>query len=296
MSCSAADSVGNVVHGSFHVIVRDRTPPAINAPNVSLTATAANGIHKTDAALASYLAHVTASDLVSAPTLTNSVPDLLPIGQTTVTFTATDAAGNAAGKRVVITVLPPGKTAPPADLTPPANPTGIAAKAGNRRVDLSWKTSGDAAYVTVTLIAGSNGKAGKEVCRGSVRRVLGEATAERHHVPLRARRLGQGRQPLQGDGGQRHPAGGAADRAGAGPARRACAAAQVGARRQSVVLQRAALAWPAQGALRLAQGRSPPARRRRGRSTARGKGWRRGRTPGTCGLVSVRGRQPATAR
>ena len=167
VDCQAADAYGNVARGAFYVEVRDTTPPAINAPNASFTATSAAGIHKTDSALASYLSHVSASDLVSTPTLTSNVPELLPVGPTTVTFTATDAAGNAATKRVVITVLPVGKPAPPPDLTPPPNPTRVAAKVGDGRIDLSWHTTSDVSYVTVAMYAAGRGGAGKVVYRGS---------------------------------------------------------------------------------------------------------------------------------
>ena len=166
VECHAADPYGNSVNGVFKVTVRDTTPPAINAPNASFTATGPQGIRRADADLASYLSRVSATDLVSTPTLTNDVPDVLPIGSTIVTFTATDAAGNKATKRATITVLPVGKAAPPPDLTPPSNPTGIAAKAGDRRVDLSWKTASDVAYVTVTQSVVGDPSPGREVYRG----------------------------------------------------------------------------------------------------------------------------------
>lgn len=170
VDCQASDTYGNVAKGAFLIVVRDTAPPAINAPNVSVTATSAAGIKKTDSALASYLSRVSASDLVSTPTLTNNAPELLPIGPTTVTFTATDAAGNTATKRVVISVLPVGQTAPPADLTPPANPTGIVAKAGDHSVDLTWKTTRDVAFVTVTLAAVGDATPGRAVYRGAEKR------------------------------------------------------------------------------------------------------------------------------
>jgi hypothetical protein len=150
VSCTATDTVGNVARGSFTVTVRDTTPPAINAPNVSFTATSAAGIRKTDPAVASYLSKVSATDLVSTATLTNDMPAEMPVGKTTVTFTATDAAKNVSKKQVVVTVLPEGQTAPPPDLTPPGDVTGATAKPGDRSVVLSWKPlAKDVAYVTV---------------------------------------------------------------------------------------------------------------------------------------------------
>jgi hypothetical protein len=168
VSCTARDAAGNVATSSFLVVVRDTTPPAINAPDVSVTATSAAGIKKTDPALASYLAHVTATDLVSTPTLTNNVSDVLPVGARGVTFTATDAAGNVATKRATITVLPVGRAAPPADLTPPANPTRVLARAGDHRIDLSWRVAADVSYVTVTVYAPGNGP-GRVAYKGSAK-------------------------------------------------------------------------------------------------------------------------------
>jgi hypothetical protein len=150
VSCSATDAVGNVARAGFEIIVRDTTPPTINAPNVSFTASSADGIRKVDPAVASYLSKVSATDLVSTPTLTNDMPAVMPIGKTTVTFTAVDAAKNVSKKQVVVTVLPIGQTAPPPDLTPPGDVTGATAKPGDRSVVLSWKPlASDVAYVTV---------------------------------------------------------------------------------------------------------------------------------------------------
>jgi len=150
VTCTATDLVGNVAKGSFGVIVRDTTPPVINAPDVSFTAASNAGVHKTDPDVESYLSKVSATDLVSTPTLTNDMPDVMPIGKTTVTFTATDAAKNVSKKQVVVTVLPVGQTAPPPDLTPPRDVTGATATAGDRSVALSWKPlASDVAYVTV---------------------------------------------------------------------------------------------------------------------------------------------------
>jgi hypothetical protein len=151
VDCRATDPYGNVARGSFHVIVRDTTPPTINAPNATLTATSPAGIRRSDPDLARYLAGVTATDLVSTPRLTNDARDLLPVGMTVVTFTATDAAGNTATRRATVTVLAPGKPAPKPDLTPPANPTGLRARAGDHRVALTWRIARDVVRVSVSL-------------------------------------------------------------------------------------------------------------------------------------------------
>ena len=168
VTCRAADAYGNVATGSFDVVIQDTTAPAINAPNVSFTATSAGGVRRTDPAVTAYLAGVSASDLVSAPTLTNDLPDVLAIGKTIVVFTAKDAAGNVAKKSATVTVLPVGQTAPPPDLTPPGNVVGAKAKPGDRSVTLSWKPlAKDIAAVAVTdFVAGEPG-VGRQIYRGT---------------------------------------------------------------------------------------------------------------------------------
>jgi hypothetical protein len=168
VTCMARDSLGHVGSGKFSVVVQDTTPPTINAPNVSFTATSAAGIRKASPQVGAYLAGVTASDLVSTPTLTNDMPDVLPIGKTTIVFTATDAAGNSAKKSVTVTVLPVGKKAPPPDLTPPGNVVGAKAVPGDRSVALSWRRpSKDVTHVVVTqLVVGQPG-AGHQIFDGA---------------------------------------------------------------------------------------------------------------------------------
>lgn len=151
VTCRVSDARGNTASGSFHVVVRDTTPPAINAPDVTLTATSTRGIRRSDPALAGYLHAVTATDLVSQPTLTNDAPALLPVGRTTIVFTAKDAAGNTATKRATVTVLRLGRHAAKPDLRPPANPTRVRAKAGDHRVSLTWRAARDVRYVTISM-------------------------------------------------------------------------------------------------------------------------------------------------
>ena len=170
VTCRVSDAAGNLATGSFDVVIQDTTAPAINAPNVSFTATSADGARKTDPDVAAYLAGVSASDLVSTPTLTNDMPNVLPIGSTTVVFTAKDEAGNSAKKSVTATVLPIGQKAPPPDLTPPADVLGAKAKAGDRTVTLSWKPlPKDVAYVVVTeFVVGEGGVGvGREIYNGA---------------------------------------------------------------------------------------------------------------------------------
>jgi hypothetical protein len=111
---------------------------------------------------------VSSSDLVSTPTLTNKMPEVLAIGTTTVIFTAKDDAGNVARKSVTVTVLPVGRKAPPPDLTPPTDVLGANAKAGDRTVTLSWKPlSKDVANVTVTEFVVGEPGVGRKIYNGA---------------------------------------------------------------------------------------------------------------------------------
>ena len=98
---SATDSAGHTSTSSFVVTVEDTTPPIISAlPNLVLASTGPGG------ATANYSA--TASDLVSGSVpVTFSPPSgtLFPAGTTTVTATATDAAGNVASSAFTVTVV-----------------------------------------------------------------------------------------------------------------------------------------------------------------------------------------------
>ena len=90
VTCTATDSSGNVSECSFDVIVEDTTPPTIECPgDTTLECTGDGG------ALVEYT--VEASDLCdSEPSIDCDWPSgsIFPLGETLVTCTATDAAGN----------------------------------------------------------------------------------------------------------------------------------------------------------------------------------------------------------
>ncbi|HGY92166.1 MAG TPA: HYR domain-containing protein, partial [Planctomycetes bacterium] len=88
----ATDSSGNVASCSFDIVVSDMEAPSITCP--------ADVTVSTDAGLCSasgvMLGMATGSDPCSAVTITNDAPATFPLGNTTVTWTATDAASNSA--------------------------------------------------------------------------------------------------------------------------------------------------------------------------------------------------------
>jgi len=90
----------------------DRQKPVITAPlAISIAAEDATGILATDVAVTEFLSSITAVDNLSGPLIvTNDAPEVFPLGDTLVTFTASDSAGNKARFTVVVTV---------ADLTAP---------------------------------------------------------------------------------------------------------------------------------------------------------------------------------
>jgi ELWxxDGT repeat protein len=100
VAVTATDAAGNASTGSFQVTVQDTTAPTVGVPgNIVVEATDPDG------AVVNYV--VTVADAVTAnPTVTFSQASgtLFPIGTTTVTVTATDAAGNVGQGTFTVTV------------------------------------------------------------------------------------------------------------------------------------------------------------------------------------------------
>jgi hypothetical protein len=107
VAVSATDAAGNTATGSFVVEVRDTTPPVLALPGpIVQEATSAAGAVVTFTAAA--------SDVVSGTLEVSFSPppgSTFPLGTTTVTATATDAAGNTTTGSFAVTVR---------DLSPPA--------------------------------------------------------------------------------------------------------------------------------------------------------------------------------
>jgi hypothetical protein len=100
--CSATDRAGNTGNGSFTVTVRDTTAPTVTVPDdVTAEATGPTG------AKVAY-GEVRAGDVVDGPinpTCSSASDAIFPLGSTTVTCDATDAAGNEGTSSFTVTVV-----------------------------------------------------------------------------------------------------------------------------------------------------------------------------------------------
>ena len=103
---TATDDSGNSANALTTVTVIDATAPTITAPaDVSVEGDTAGGADPSGAALAAFLAGAVGSDVVDdTVTITDDAPALFPVGETIVTFTATDDAGNTATADATVTV------------------------------------------------------------------------------------------------------------------------------------------------------------------------------------------------
>ncbi|PHP66731.1 hypothetical protein CSC94_11495, partial [Zhengella mangrovi] len=119
---TATDAAGNTATGSFKVTVTDGENPVLSGLPTDIT-------QPTDAGLATAVVtwtEPTASDNAPGVTLTSThTPgDAFPIGETTVTYTATDAAGNTATGSFTVTVTDgenPVLSGLPSDITQPTD-------------------------------------------------------------------------------------------------------------------------------------------------------------------------------
>jgi hypothetical protein len=117
---SATDSENNTGSATADVTVVDTTPPLLTGQqDVVVAAQSAAGTPASDPAIAAALAAVAADDLVDGPVAAgNDAPTLFPLGDTLVTFSASDANNNQAQVTLTVTVADDGLpvVTPPADL------------------------------------------------------------------------------------------------------------------------------------------------------------------------------------
>ncbi|HET6457926.1 MAG TPA: HYR domain-containing protein, partial [Nitrosopumilaceae archaeon] len=108
---TAKDASGNDATAKQIITIQDTTPPIIHAPSditMEATSTTNNVID---------LGNSTVTDNGIIQSVTNNAPKTFPIGTTTVTWTAKDAAGNGAADTQTVKIVD--TTAP--KLTPPSN-------------------------------------------------------------------------------------------------------------------------------------------------------------------------------
>jgi len=95
----AADASGNFATATQKVSIIDSTPPTITAPpavQVEATSPLDNIV---------VLGNGTASDFIGIASITNDAPLVFPVGQTTITWTATDLGGLSATDSQTVTVV-----------------------------------------------------------------------------------------------------------------------------------------------------------------------------------------------
>ena len=115
---TAADSLGNVGSNTAIVTVSDQTAPVINAPATQVILGTEAGLAATETVIVDFFASVTATDNVDGAltSIDNDGPDFYPFGETTVTFTVSDQAGNVGTAQTVVNIsldpTPPELTVP----------------------------------------------------------------------------------------------------------------------------------------------------------------------------------------
>ena len=104
---TVTDAAGNTSTATATATIADITAPVINAPATLVVLGESDGVAADTQEIVDMIAAVTATDNVDGAiaTVTNDAPtDVFPFGETTVTFTATDAAGNVGTAQTVVNV------------------------------------------------------------------------------------------------------------------------------------------------------------------------------------------------
>jgi Ca2+-binding RTX toxin-like protein len=96
---TAIDTSGNSASATQTITIVDTTSPSITAPG-SITMEAASS----DSNIVT-LGTPVSSDLVDIPSISNNAPELFSLGETIVTWTATDTSGNLASATQTVTIV-----------------------------------------------------------------------------------------------------------------------------------------------------------------------------------------------
>ncbi len=107
---TATDDLGNSAFVDVVVSIEDTVGPTITPPaDITVEADQEGGSSATQTLIAAFLTAAQASDIVDAsPSITHNAPAIFPVGNTPVTFTATDASGNTTTASAIVTVLDTG--------------------------------------------------------------------------------------------------------------------------------------------------------------------------------------------
>jgi hypothetical protein len=156
VSCTAVDGGGASAAASFQVVVRDTTPPVVTPPLDAVVVTD-TPLSQADPRVAQFLGGASAADLVGVVRIESNAPPVFPLGASTVTFSAVDAAGNvgAASATIELRALVPGQPQPPASpppavRVPPANVANLRVRPLDRGAWLEWRAAPTATRYVVT--------------------------------------------------------------------------------------------------------------------------------------------------
>ena len=127
---TATDESGNTSTATQIITIRDTTKPTITAPaDITQEATSASENTVT-------LGDAKADDTVSLVSVTNDAPKTFPIGETTVTWTATDSSGNISNATQKVTIADTTKPT----ITAPADITQEATSKSDNKITLQTPT------------------------------------------------------------------------------------------------------------------------------------------------------------
>lgn len=181
VTCSTVDLWNNTASGSFTVTVKplDTTPPTISVQNITVELTNPSG-----ASVAYPQPTAIDDDGQSVAVTCNPPAGAFPLGVTTVTCTATDAAGNTASASFVVTVLDttaPTLALPPNVVADATSPTGAVVSYVVTATDLSGTST-----VTCSPTSGGTFPIGTTTVTCQARDASGNATTGAFSVTVKA--------------------------------------------------------------------------------------------------------------
>ncbi|MFY9299754.1 MAG: HYR domain-containing protein, partial [Candidatus Nitrosotenuis sp.] len=171
---TAIDNAGNVGIATQTVTVGDSTPPVFSSiSDISMEAKGTQ--NEVD------LGNPAVTDLVGVLSVTNDAPASFPLGQTIVTWTATDVAKNIATATQIVTV---GDTKAP-KITAPANITIEATGVADNKVSLGQPTASDNSEIeSITNDAPESFPVGETIVTWTAIDVAGNISADNQKVIL----------------------------------------------------------------------------------------------------------------